>query len=115
MIAISVASRVYVACAVSALVPLGTQPVKIALLRNDPNRPPATPETADWQVAEWTAGTMPNRTDAYGRTIYTQVCQVLVGPGGGAVTLTPGMWSVWALVDDTEVEPVLPAGQLVAF
>lgn len=65
------------------------------------------PADADWKTASWD-------TDA---TTYpaTYWAQCLIGPAGGTVTLTAGVWSVWVKVTDSPEVPVRRAGQITAF
>lgn len=54
--------------------------------------PDATPDAGDWEVAEW---------ETAGRTHFARV---LVGPDG--LVLAPGVFYVWARVDQDEEIPV---------
>ena len=62
------------------------------------------PESGDWKTASWD-------TDA---TTYppTYLAQCLIGPSGGTVTLTAGVWSVWVKVTDSPEVLVRRAGQI---
>lgn len=62
------------------------------------------PESGDWKTASWD-------TDA---TTYppTYLAQCLIGPTGGTVTLTAGIWTVWVRVTDSPEIPVKRAGQI---
>lgn len=74
-------------------------PVRMALLPIDtpalPEEP--RPDDGDWHTAAWT-------------TVRGTPCaQLLVGPDGGAVTLTPGLWRPWVDIDAGTEHPVVPA------
>jgi hypothetical protein len=62
------------------------------------------PQSGDWKAASWD-------TDA---TTYpaTYHAQCLIGPAGGTVTLTAGIWTVWVKVTDSPETPVRRAGQI---
>lgn len=65
------------------------------------------PESGDWKTASWD-------TDS---TTYppTYRAQCLIGPAGGTVTLTAGVYSVWVKVTDSPEVPVKRAGQIKIF
>lgn len=65
------------------------------------------PESGDWKTASWDtdASTYPP----------TYRAQCLIGPTGGTVTLTAGVWSVWVKVTDSPEVPVKRAGQIKIF
>ena len=65
-------------------------PVRIALL------PPGDrPDTGDWHTATWTTiGAVPH-------------AQLLIGPDGGALTLTAGYWRPWIDIDADPEHPVI--------
>jgi hypothetical protein len=65
------------------------------------------PESGDWKTASWD-------TDV---TTYppTYLAQCLIGPSGGTVTLTAGVWSVWVKITDSPEVPVRRAGQIKIF
>lgn len=62
------------------------------------------PVSGDWKTASWDtdASTYPP----------TYRAQCLVGPAGGTVTLTAGVWSVWVKVADSPETPVKHSGQI---
>lgn len=78
--------------------PIG-YPVRIALLPVDglslASEP--RPEAGDWHTATWTtiAG-VPH-------------VEILVGPDGGDVTLTAGLWRPWIDIDAGTEHPIIPA------
>lgn len=58
------------------------------------------PVDSDWQDAAWVqAG-------------YPYVCQVKVGPNGGAVTLEPGLYDIWVSITTASENPVFQSGVL---
>lgn len=61
------------------------------------------PVTGDWKTASWETA----NSEYYARC--------LVGPTGGTITLTPGVWYVWVKVTDGPEVPVLRAGTLTVF
>lgn len=109
MYSMSAAAQVYVSVAVSATVPLGTQTVDMAFVPVASNPDQVAPTTG-WTAASWTTAGMPDRSDPYGRTVYTQLCQVLVGPT--ATPLTAGRWQVWVRVTDNPTTLVVMAGEV---
>jgi hypothetical protein len=63
----------------------------------------AAPASGDWKSASW-------ETDAtVTPTVYRARC--LVGPGG-AVTLTPGTYTVWVKIVDSPETPIKRCGPL---
>lgn len=58
-------------------------PVKIAVVAHGDN-----PAASEWQTAEWADGE----------------ARLLVGPDGGAITLTRGAYRVWITIDPPGVE-----------
>lgn len=68
----------------------------------------AAPAGGDWKNATWV-------TDSTG-PIPTYTARLLVGPTGGAVTLTAGQrYTVWVKITAGSEIPVLRAGQIQAF
>jgi hypothetical protein len=66
----------------------GTPP-RLAIL---PARDRDNPLPEDWLTGEWTSG---------------PVARLLIGPGGGAITLTPGDYRVWVSVDPPGSENIV--------
>lgn len=64
-------------------VDLTGSPVKIAVVAHGDN-----PAASEWQTAEWVDGE----------------ARLLVGPDGGAITLTRGTYRVWIAIDPPGVE-----------
>ena len=64
-------------------------PPKIAIL---PVHIRANPVSEDWQTGQWTEGT---------------TARLLIGPDGGAVTLTPGLYQVYVAVDPPGAENIV--------
>lgn len=62
------------------------------------------PVSADFKSASWETDSTTNPDT------YTALC--LVGPSG-AVTLTPGSYSVWVKVVDTPETPIIPVNGLL--
>lgn len=62
------------------------------------------PESGDWKTASW--DTDPTTTPP------TYQARCLIGPSGGTVTLTAGIWTVWVKVTDSPEIPVKRAGQI---
>jgi hypothetical protein len=68
-----------------------TTPPRMAFLTGTGN-----PASADWKAAAWHSG----------------AARILVGPDGGALTLTPGTYWVWATWDAGTEAPVYRSGRL---
>lgn len=84
----------YLPIRIGSEIPLGTQSVEVAILA-DAND---SPEESDWKVATW---------DDDDQTVL-----VLIGPGGGVMTLTPGRWYVYVRIDAPPEKPIIYAGPL---
>lgn len=68
-----------------------TNPPKMAFLAGN-----SDPATGEWHTAEWHSGN----------------ARIMVGPDGGALTLTPGTYWVWATWDAGAEAPVYRSGRL---
>jgi hypothetical protein len=64
-------------------------PPKLAIL---PAYNRNNPEGTDWKTGEWTSG---------------PEARLLIGPDGGAVTLTPGDYRVWVSFDPPGLENIV--------
>jgi len=84
----------YLPIRIGAEIPLGTQPVEVAILSDQDD----DPEESDWKPAAW---------DNDDLTVLA-----LIGPGGGVLTLTPGRWYVYVRIDAPPEIPVIYAGPL---
>lgn len=71
-------------------------PPKIAIL---PVGAASNPAAEDWLTGEWMTGW----------------ARLLLGPGGGAVTLTAGRYSVWITFAAGAETPVYRAGELTVY
>lgn len=67
-------------------------PVRMAFLP-----PGVQPSDSDWHLAAWVDG----------------AAEVLVGPDGGALTLTVGPWRIWIDIDASIEHPVIPGPDLI--
>ncbi|MFE4857361.1 hypothetical protein [Streptomyces sp. NPDC056670] len=79
-----------VATAGGSTVDLGTPP-KMAFLAGN-----ADPVNGNWHAAEWHSGS----------------ARILVGPDGGALTLTPGTYWVWTTWEAGAESPVYRSGRI---
>lgn len=69
-------------------------PPKFAFMLTSDN-----PQPADWLTGEWAASW----------------ARILVGPGGGAVTLAPGTYTVWLSFSASAEAPVYRTGTLTVY
>jgi hypothetical protein len=65
-------------------------------------QPPAAP---DWLTGSWSTSSVNGQ----------YLAQVLVGPGGGLVTLTPGIWTVWLKVEADPEQPIIQVDSLTVY
>lgn len=77
---------IHVPVTTPAGVDLTGSPVKIAVVAHT-----SAPSNAEWHTAEWSDG------DA----------RILIGPDGGALTLTPGDYRVWVTFDPPGAENIV--------
>lgn len=101
---ISALSTELVTVTITATPPVGDpvdptgSPIQIAIL---PDR--QQPGESDWQDADWGS--------SIGAGQYT--ASLLVGPDGGAITLTPGNFTVWAQLTAPPEQPVIRCDPLL--
>ena len=83
----------YLPIQIGADVPLGTQPVEVAILADED----AEPGESDWKPAEWASD--------------DKTVLILIGPGG-EIELSRGRWYVYVRIDAPPEKPVIYAGPL---
>jgi len=77
-----------------------TNPVHVAFMLGR-----AQPDTGDWKTGSWeTSGV----NGAY-------FARVLVGPNGGVITLTPGLYTVWLKIDASPETPIMQTGNVTVY
>lgn len=94
MLRISSQSTEYILVAVTASVVVTGDPVALAF-----TAPGTDPASGDWLTGNWVNGK----------------ARVLVGPAGGAKTLTAGSWDLWVRVTDNPEIPVRRVDQITVY
>lgn len=65
----------------------------------------AQPTLADWKTGSWETNGV---NDAY-------FARCLVGPNGGTITFTPGLYTIWLKVDANPETPIMQVGPLTVY